>query len=72
MVWDNKRSGDLYSRPNLGGLVNPGSEDLGIADRENYSLKKIIPGSILTFENFVIKKGQVCYSIPPILVYVTL
>ena len=72
MVWDNRRSGNLYSRPNLGGLVKPELEDPGIPNRENYSLKKIIPGSILTFEDFVIKKGLDCYSIPSTLVYVTL
>lgn len=72
IVWDKKRKIMLIERMNYGSLVRPEIEDAKMENRETYSLKNLEPGSLLSFDCIIIKKGDTYYKAPPIIISVSL
>lgn len=72
MVWDVRRKDFIVERIVNGNIVTPDIEDTGKPDRDNYSLKNIEPGVIITFEQIRIRKDGECYLIRPLLIYTIL
>jgi len=72
ITWDDRRKDMIVERVNYSSIVTTDLENSNISDKKNYSLKNIAPGSLITFDDILIKKDGVCYHIPPFIVYTIL
>ena len=72
ITWDDRRNDMIVERINLGEKIRPDIENSDLPDKNNYSLKNIAAGAMITFEYILVRKDGICYKVRPFLVYTTL
>ena len=72
MTCDFGRKNLIAVRMVEGNIVSPDIEIPDVAKKENYSLKNIGPGDLVTFDDIIVQKEGKCFRIKPFLVFTKL